>query len=389
MSNSLCDQRKVRVLHVVGGLSRGGIETWLMHVLRNIDRDRFQLDFLVHTAEPQAYDDEARTLGSAILSNPHTGQPWHYAATFRELMRTHGAYDVIHSHVHSFSGFIMLLAEQAGIPVRIVHSHLDTAAVDAASSPQRKAYLRLMHHLIDQHATAGFAVSEKAARSLFGQQWQHGRHYELVYCSIALHAFAAPTERAAVRAELGIPADAQVIGHVGRFAAQKNHHFLVAVLQELAPRHPNLWLLLVGEGDLRPAIEEQVQAAGLADRVVFTGSRPDVPRLMQGAMDVFVLPSTHEGLPIVGIEAQAAGLPFVVSDVVTEEGDIIAPLVFRQSLTSGAAAWAATIEQALGLAHGIDRPAALRRVLVSPFNIDVGVRTLEEAYCERLQLTTA
>lgn len=124
----------VRILHVLGGMERAGAETWLMHLLRMIDRDRYRMDFLVHVPEPQDYDDEIRALGSSILPCPHTRNPCRYARAFGEILRAHGPYDVVHSHVHHHSGFVLRLAKHAGVPTRIAHSHLDDAQAEAHAS---------------------------------------------------------------------------------------------------------------------------------------------------------------------------------------------------------------------------------------------------------------
>jgi glycosyltransferase involved in cell wall biosynthesis len=165
----------------------------------------------------------------------------------------------------------------------------------------------------------------------------------VLYCGIDLLPFRATVDPVAVRAGLGIPADALVVGHVDRFREVKNHTFLVDIAVELAKREPRMRLLLIGDGPLRPAIERQAKKGGVGEKIFFAGVRSDISRLMLGAMDVFVLPSLHEGLPIVGIEAQAAGLPFILSDVVSEETDVVDSLVRRLSLSQPASAWAEEI----------------------------------------------
>jgi glycosyltransferase involved in cell wall biosynthesis len=238
-----------------------------------------------------------------------------------------------------------------------------------------------MKWLVDHHATLGFAASREAAASLFGTRWQADPRWRVLHYGIDTAPFGEERpDRAAVRAELGLPADAFVVGHVGRFAPQKNHRFLIDIAAELARREPSFRLLLVGEGGLRPAVEQRVAELELGDRVVFAGSRSDVPRLMRGAMDVLVLPSLSEGLPVVGIEAQAAGLVAVVSDVVTPELDLVPGLVRRVSLDAPASVWA---EALLGVRVGqptADPREALRAVEQSSFSIRASVESLERSY---------
>ncbi len=381
---TLADQRPVQILHVVGGMNRGGIETWLMHVLRHIDRDRFQMDFLVHTTQPCAYDDEIRALGSKITPCLYPSQPWLYARNFRQIVREYGPYDLVHSHVHHFSGYVLRLAQQAGIPVRIAHSHMDTSSIEARAGLHRRLYLALMKGWIAHYATLGLGASRKAVANLFGPVWKTDPRWQVFYCSIDLTPFQNPTDSVTVRAELDIPADAIVVGHVGRFTEEKNHGFLVDIAAEVAKREPRMRLLLLGDGSLRPNIEQKVAQAGLTDRCIFAGSRPDVSRLMLGAMDVFLLPSLHEGLGLVLVEAQAAGLPCIFSDAVPEEADVVKPLVRRLSLSQPASVWAEAI---LDFRKTKPDPQleALMLVEQSSFNILTGVKELEKLYLEESQ----
>lgn len=374
------DKDSIHILHGIGSMTRGGVETWLMHVLRHIDRQRFHMDFLVATTQHCDYDDEIRALGSKIIPCTHPSRPWSFARNFGCLLREHGPYDVVHSHSHHFSGYPLRLAYQAGVPVRIAHSHNDTSLLQAKAGLWRRMYLRLMEKWIDRYATVGLAASRKAAAALFGPRWSADPRWQVLHYGIDLIPFQGRVETAGVRAELGIPADAFVIGHVGRFVEQKNHAFLVDIATEVAKRQPNMFLLLVGDGRLRPIIEQKVAQAGLANQVIFAGVRPDVPRLMLGSMDVFLFPSLFEGLGIVLIEAQSAGLPCSVSDVLPEEADVVKPLVRRMSLSQPASAWAEAILTVRDAALAIARPDALAIVQESSFNIQTSVKSLTEVY---------
>jgi|SRR6266550_4819351 len=164
--------RRIRILHIVGGMGRGGVETWLMHVLRHADRERFQMDFLVHTAQPCPYDEEVRALGGNIIPCLDPARPWSYARNFRRALAAQGRYDIVHSHVHNYSGYVLRLARRAGVPVRIAHSHLDSTPGDAAANARRRLYLALARRWIRRHATTGLAASGKAADALFGPAWR-------------------------------------------------------------------------------------------------------------------------------------------------------------------------------------------------------------------------
>ncbi|MHB8647541.1 MAG: glycosyltransferase [Thermomicrobiales bacterium] len=372
--------RPIRILHVLGMMERGGAETWLMHILRMIDRDRYQMDFLVHVTEPQDYDDEIRALGSAVILCPHTRQPLRYAREFARILKEHGPYDVVHSHVHQYSGLVLRLAKRAGVPVRIAHSHLDASAYEAHASPQRKAYLRLMRHWIDRNMTAGLSVSNQAATDLFGPDWERDPRHRMLFCGIDMEPFNQYACRAAVRAEMGIPEGAFVVGHVGRFTTQKNHVFLLAIAAELLASEPDTRFLLIGEGELRAEMEERAARLGIADRVIFAGSRSDVPRLMLGAMDVFLLPSLYEGLPLVLMEAQAAGLPSLFSDTISCEADIVSPLAYRRALAETPRAWAEALRAIRAAGPTITREEAHAVAAATPFNVRTSWNLLERVY---------
>lgn len=375
------DKDAIRILHGGGAMNRGGIETWLMHVLRHIDREHFRMDFLSHTTRHCDYDDEILAMDCKIIPCMHPSQPWNYARTFRRIMHEHGPYDIIHSHVHHYSGYILRLAYQAGVPVRIAHSHNDTSSRQAQAGLWRRMYLRLMKRWIDRYATVGLAASRQAAAALFGPNWNTDLRWQCLYYGIDLTPFRDIVNPIAVRAELNIPQDAFVIGHVGRFVEQKNHTFLVDVAAEVAKREQRMFLLLVGDGSLRPAIEQKVAQAGLANRVIFTGVRPDVSRLMLGAMDVFLLPSLFEGLGLVLVEAQAAGLPCILSDVVPAEADVVRPLIRRMPLSQPASVWAKAVLAAQKATAITTQTGALGAVEKSVFSIQTCVKQLEDIYC--------
>jgi len=372
--------KPIRILHVVGGMNRGGVETWLMHILRNIDRDRFRTDFMVHTDKPCVYDGEVLALGSKIIPCLHPSKPLAYARNFRHIMNEFGPFDVIHSHVHHFSGHILRLARQAGIPVRIAHSHLDTTELHKKARFLRHLYIYLATQMISHNATVGLAASRKAAKALFGTNWEADQRWQLLYCGIDLSSFKLPIDSITVRKELGIPADAFVLGHVGRFMEQKNHGFLIDIMSEVAKREPKTYLLLVGDGELRQAIQQKVTRAGLADKVIFAGVRSDVPRLMLGAMDIFVMPSLYEGLPLVGLEVQSAGLPFLLSDTTTEELDVVMPLIKRLSLSQPALDWAQEVLALRNTEPEISRSDALTLMKETGFNITSSIKNLEKVY---------
>ena len=385
MNESPRNGSAIRILHVLGGMNRGGAETWLMHVLRSMNRGSFRMDFAVHTESQCTYDDEIRSLGSRVIpcTNPH--RPVSYARQLRQILNQYGPYDVVHSHVHHFTGLVLKVACAAGVPVRIAHSHNDTRVAERGSSVLRNGYLRLMEWCIRRYATRGFAASAQAAASLFGEGWRVDPRWRTLYCGIDLDAFRCPLASSRIRAELGLPADGLVVGHVGRFSDQKNHAFVLDVAVEIVKREPSTWFLFVGDGPLRARTERDANVRGLSHRAVFAGERADVPRLMRSVMDVLVFPSLFEGLPLVLLESQAAGLPALISDVVTGEAEVVAQLVHRLSLSESAGTWADTLLQIAHRPLDVSREEALQQMEASPFNIRTSISELASEYRDRLQ----
>ena len=351
-----------------------------MQMLKQIDRTRFQMDFLVHTAERWAFDDAAQAMGARIISCLHPSRPWQYGRHFYAILSTHGPYHIVHSHVHHFSGYIARLAHHAGVPARIVHSHCGTSAVDGRAGMGRRLYIQAMRSWIHRYATCEIAASHEAALALFGSGRDEHPRWRVMHCGIDLAPFQVRVDPVAMRGELGIPQEARVIGHVGTLSPPKNHLFLLRVASEIIHRRPNVFLLLVGEGPLRPAIEEEMARLGIANHVILCGARGDVPRLMNGAMDVFFFPSLWEGLPLALIEAQAAGLPCVISDVVTREADVVHQLLVRLSLGQSSTVWSDALVHQLTTPPCVGRKDALAMVTQSAFDCDTSSRELERLY---------
>ncbi|MBM4293290.1 MAG: glycosyltransferase family 1 protein [Deltaproteobacteria bacterium] len=375
--------KTVKILHVLGRMGAGGLENWLIQVLRHMDRKQMQIDLLVR--EAGLYDREAQALGANIFVVPYPSSPPVFAARFFRLLREHGPYQIIHSHL-PLSGFILFLARWAGVPGRIFHCHIDETILKTKVNWRRRFSLALSRHLIRKYATHGLAVSRVAAVGIFGDNWQSDPRWRFFPCSIDLAPFTAPVDRQEVRRDLGIPAPAWVIGHVGRFFAQKNHAFLVEIAREVVNREPQAYFLLIGDGPLKPAIQEKVEQAGLTRNFIFTGVRRDVPRLMQGAMDAFLFPSFFEGMPLVMIEAQGAGLPCMVNEDIAEEAVVIPTLVQRLSLETSAAAWAGALLAIKDSPPTLSPREALAQIENTFFDIRTNVARLEALH---RQLVTA
>jgi glycosyltransferase involved in cell wall biosynthesis len=372
----LMSQRRLRILHALGTMDPGGVETWLLNVLRYIDRDRFQLDFCTFGSGPGLYSAEVERLGGRMLRCVKSANLWSFGHRFRRILRE-GKYDVVHSHVHLFSGAVLRWAKAEGVPIRIAHSH--TTHDGRPDSWARGSYRKLMRSWIDRHVTHGLAASRPSAAALFGEKWQEDGRFRVLHSGIDLNPFQEPVVRDEIRRELGIPLDAVVVGHVGRFVPPKNHHFLLQIANELLKSRPEIRFLLVGDGPLRPEIEAQAKALDLLGKVHFIGTRTDVPRIMRGAMDVFVFPSVWEGLPLTLIEAQAAGLLCLFSEAITEEGNLLHEQSIQLSLSMTPQEWAAKTIEALGRAR-VAGSLALETVTQSDFCVQHSISRLTALY---------
>jgi glycosyltransferase involved in cell wall biosynthesis len=223
-------------------------------------------------------------------------------------------------------------------------------------------------------------VSAEAAISLFGERWAEDPRLRRLYYGIDLTPFAEPVHRVQLRERLGIPPDALVVGHVGRFHPQKNHAFLLEVAAAVRRIRPETHFLLVGDGPLQREIARRAEALGIADSVTFAGRRTDIAALMKGAMDVFLLPSRNEGLPLVLLEAQAAGLPFLASDAISRETDVVDGLGARMSLDESPEAWARGVLDAADRRIRYRSGEALKTLQAGPFEMSRSVEAMTAIY---------
>ena len=327
-----------KALYIVTSMDTGGAETVFMKYYRALDKSCYQLDFCVSSDAPGFYDAEIESMGGRIV---HTVKKTEAGpvASFKRLMqiaRDGGYCCAIRSSQHSLSCLDLLAMRLGGVPKTIFRSS-NTGTV---SNSRKEALLHnLFKPLVKVAATDFAAPSTEAGVYMFGKAGVRGPRFHLIKNALNLedYAYDAST-RADVRRELGIPAESFVVGHVGRFNQQKNHLFLVEVFAEIARRRPDAVLLLVGKGETRAAVEGCVAELGLSDRVVFAGVRSDASRLYS-AMGVFVFPSVYEGLPNVVVEAQANGLPCVISDSITREVGICGNVDYK-GLGYGPDKWA-------------------------------------------------
>ena len=301
----------IRILQIVNNMQRAGLETVLMNYLRGIDKNKFQFDFLTHRSKEAAYDEEIKKMGGRIYHMPRL-YPQNYHVYMREMayfFDQHPEYRIVHSHIDAMSYLPLLAAKRAGVPIRIAHSH-NTGIDVNYKLPLKLLFKQGIPHV----ATDFFACGNQAGNFLF-----NGRPFFLMKNAIEVKRFAfSNIRRSEVRRELGVNENDVLVGTAGRLSYQKNQEFLIDVFAEVVLHRTNMKLFIIGDGEDRKKIERQIHRLNLDRKIKLLGSRQDMDRIYQ-ALDLFVLPSRFEGIPVVGIEAQAAGLPCLFSDVVSGE----------------------------------------------------------------------
>ncbi len=373
----------ISVLHLAGRLNPGGIETWLLQVLQSAKDTDFHMDVLVVTNQPGELDDAVRQAGARLFITNRPLNPLGQFYDLRAIHRQWGPYDIVHSHVQP-GGIQLRLAHSCEISVRIAHSHTSELLAPGLRFHQ-KIVARLTKSWVRRYATHGLACSESAAETLFGKKWRDDARWQILHYGIDLTAFRESGElRGEWRRSLGLPEDAFVIGHVGRMSPEKNHQFLITLTHALVTRMPDSYLILVGDGPIRPQVEKWIEQKGLTERVRLLGSRRDVPVLMTNLFDLFLFPSIYEGLPLVVIEAQAAGLPIVASTAVPKEAIVVPQLVRRLSLDEPPTAWVEAVTAARQSPPAIPREHCLSAMERSDFNIKVCTEKLFQIYHEAI-----
>ncbi|MGG1573183.1 glycosyltransferase family 1 protein [Fictibacillus sp. NRS-1165] len=317
----------IRILHITGGMNRGGQETFIMNVYRNIDRSKIQFDFVVHSNSKYDYEEEINKLGGKLHRlPPKKKNPLKYFSEIKKLVTVNN-YSIVHRHTCNASSFLELYAaKQGGAQILIAHSHNTNDTSNIVLHNISKVFL---NKLVDYK----YACSTAAGKWLFGTS-----NFEVINNGVDtdLYKYNESIKNKILKAEK--INSSFVIGHVGRFSKVKNHNFLLDIFQHVIKKEKDSKLLLIGVGEEQEGIKEKVNKLDLNDNVLFLGKRDNVNELLQ-SIDVFVYPSLFEGLPVSLIEAQASGLPCVISDNITNEV-AITNLVTSFSLNENAANWA-------------------------------------------------
>lgn len=328
-----------RVLHVVGAMNRGGAETMLMSIYRVLDRNKVQFDFLELSSGESDYSVEIRRLGGRIFKcdwSQSVPGLWKTVRDVSALISKEGPFVAVHSHVLFASGTALCAANRAGVAVRVAHSH-NTSSQDKRVAAE--IYRWFARRIIRGSATHFLACTADAGKYLFGAH-KFGREGVVIPNAVDLGQFypASAGENGQVLAAIGFLPERLKIVSVARLEPVKNHTFLIEVAATLATREFDFDMIFVGDGSLRPVLEQKVSDLGLDSRVHFWGVRENVAEILR-CCDVLVMPSHFEGLPVALIEAQATGLQCLVSENVTKEVNMGLGLI-RHLPTTSPTAWA-------------------------------------------------
>lgn len=339
----------IRILQVIHRMRPGGVQSVVMNHYRNLDRNKIQFDFAVRSQRVDHYDEEIKSLGGRIFHLPwQSANPasfFNYPKALGKVLDEYGPFAGIHSHVNEYSGLVLPIAKRQGIPVRISHSH--NSEITGYHQLLLVLWKLIMRQLILGNATDLLACNQLAADFLYGSKVMEDARLKIIHNAIDIAKFHDPMDdRIALRKALGFPLNGLLFGHIGRFDYQKNHQFLVKIFAAYLKKDPWANLLLIGEGDLMPETKSQVKSLGIDDRIHFLGIRKDVPEILK-TLDLFLLPSRYEGLPVVLVEAQAAGVPSLVSKSISSEVDLNLGLIHYQYLNSDMERWMEDIAKCL------------------------------------------
>lgn len=354
----------VRILHNVGSIAAGGMESYIMNIYKNIDRSKVQFDFVVGD-DTDYYEDRIKALGGRIFR-----MPTNLGVFFRfyRFLKQHPEYTTVHSHRDAMSAIYLAAAKMAGIKRRISHSH----------NTGRKGLAKLVSMILKPFlpfvSTDRFACGKDAGKWLFGKN-----SYVVKPNSIDCSKFVFdPVVRDEIRKELGIDENTIVIGHIGRLELQKNHAFALKIFSAFLRKYENARFVCAGDGTLANQLVEQSKTQLIEDKCLFLGNRNDVNRLLQ-AFDIILFPSFYEGFSFAMVEFQAAGLPILCSDVIPPEINLHGRIYFK-SLDDSAEDWANSLECILKENQSVRGPESVRIIKEAGYDISDSAKVMQEFY---------
>lgn len=339
-------RKKIRILIVAGALGMGGLENQLVYVGKHIDHEKFEVDYS-STDENAYYKDDIINSGCGffVVPDPRKDGTIAYCKAMYQLMKK-GKYNVVHSQELFHSGIEMFLAWLAHVPKRIAHSH-STQDGSNHNTIFKKIYHAVMRKSILFFGTDFLACSTAAGMFLYGSNIVKNKHFEVVVNSVETSQYFINEVNDSV---INKKPEWKYVTHVGRFVEVKNHDFMINIANRLKNNDDKICFVFVGNGELFEHCVERVEKEELNDYVQFLGQRTDVVSVLKES-DAFILPSHYEGMPLSIIEAQAAGLPCLVADHITEEVDFGINLIHKKSLNDNEMTWIKELKQVINQCH--------------------------------------
>lgn len=325
-----------RILCLISNMNAGGAETYLMKLYRNIDTEKYQMDFCINVYEQNYYEDEIISKGGYIYRIPsRSASILEHNKQLSSIIQDNG-YDYVMAISSSATSFMDLkIAKKSGAKVTAIRSSNSNLGMSIIAKVLQ-AFFRILYI---KYADILLSPSDLAAENMFGKRYQSNPKFHYLRNGLDLNYFSFKEEkRKSIRNEFNIGDSTIVVGHVGRFYEQKNHVFLLQVFTEMLKHNEDMVLMLVGNGKLESEIHEKASQFGILNKVIFAGVRNDVPDILS-AMDLFIFPSLYEGMPNTVIEAQATGLNCLIANTITKEANVTG-LVYYKSLKESSQSWA-------------------------------------------------
>jgi len=326
-----------RILCVLGNLCAGGVESIMFSYYRFLDKEKYQYDFLYEEGSQLDIPDDIIAMGARAYKVPPIKKPFKYMKAVAKIIKE-GKYRIVHSNMNTLSVFSLLPAFVCRVKYRILHNHTTSSPVEKKRNMLKKLLRPFNVMLSNRHC----ACSDLAAEWMYGSRAFNKGDVCVFRNGVDTEKFAFSVEfRGEIRREFDL-GNKKVIGHIGRFVTTKNHFFIIDIFEKYLSVDKEAVLMLVGDGELYDKIKEYAKSKGIADSIIFTGIRSDVHKLYC-AFDFFILPSLYEGLPLVGIEACASGLPVLFADTITKEIAVTDAVSFLPIIDANV--WAEKISQ--------------------------------------------
>lgn len=364
-------EQPIRIAHIIGKMVGGGVESFIMNYYRKIDKTKIQFDFIIDEDSTVVPREEIENMGGRIYVVPPYQKVFRYINSVKKILKENN-YKIVHSHLNSLSVFPLFGAFLAGIPIRIAHSHSTTNKKEW----KKNLIKNILKPFSKMFATDCFACSEYAGKWLFGNK----KDVTIIRNAIDIEKFKSDYKvRNEYRKKMNLE-NKFVVGHIGRFVEQKNHDFLITIFYNLVKVKNDAVLLLIGEGPLEEKIKEKVKALNLENKVIFLGVRNDVNKLIQ-TMDCFVFPSLYEGLGIVLIETQCAGIKCISSNNVPYDAKVSENITFLD-LNEDCRVW---VENILKCMKKCNKEYDVESIKLSGYDIDDNVECLQLKYLNMIE----